>query len=225
MKQDRLFREMEGDAWFKRNRDQITSAGWPDYPAALVEMIENRDRIKTVIELGCANGFRLEAIRHKTPCERLVGVDCSIDALEDGRSRYPAVEFHRGMLTELPVEESFDLVIVNLVLCWISRESLARAVAEIDRVTADGGFLIIGDHFPDHPQRRRYHHNLAEEIYTYKQDYGKIFEALGTYRELARITYNHDSPGSGIQVTDSSKRGVCMLLKKSLQGYYPEVQP
>jgi len=223
MNQDRIFEEIEGNAWFKRNKDVITNAKTPDFPSYLVEMIEDKSSIETVLELGCSNGFRLDYLRRSNCGSRFVGVDCSIEALEDGRNRYPKVEFYKGLLTDLPFESQFDLVIINLVLCWVSRDTLARSIAEIDRVIKDGGFLVIGDHFSDYPQRRRYHHNLEEEIYTYKLNYGNIFEALGTYKELARITYNHDQPKRCVQVAESSKRAVCMLLKKSLHDYYPEV--
>jgi len=223
MTQDKIFNELEGNAWFKRNKAAITDSNRSDYPALLVDLIEDKSNIKSVLELGCSNGFRLAKLKNSTTCSRFVGVDCSEEALDDGRRRYDDVEFYKGLLNDVPLDEEFDLVIVNFVLCWVSRKTLAKSIAEIDRVTKDGGFLIIGDHFPDNPQRRRYHHNLEEEIFTYKQNYGALFEALGFYKEIARITFNHDHPGKAIQIAESQKRAACMLLKKSLHAYYPVI--
>ncbi len=124
------------------------------------------------------------------------------------------------MLADLPLEERFDLVVVNFVLHWVDRSTLARSISEIDRVVTDGGHLILGDFLPDSPLRRSYRHRKDERVYTYKQDYARIFEALCTYKELARMTYDHDKPNLGIGSADSCSRGVCVLLGKSETRYY-----
>jgi hypothetical protein len=100
-------------------------------------------------------------------------------------------------------------------LHWVDRSTLARSVAEIDRITRDGGFLLFGDFLPDHAQRRRYLHYTATEMYTYKQDYAWIFEALGTYRQVARITFDHDHLRGGISIASSAVHGVCSLPRKT----------
>jgi len=220
MKQDEVFFAGEGDAWFHRN--QAALGKHVDWPSRMFDMLENKADIHDVIELGCANGWRLHGLA-KTIKGQLVGVDASKEAIRDGQSRFPHLQLHHGLLTNLPIESAFDLVIVNFVLHWIDRSTLATSLAEIDRVTRDGGFLILGDFLPDFPQRRPYHHRPEENVYTYKQDYACLFQTLGTYREVARITFNHDHPTPTIEAVSSAQRAACVVLKKSLQGYYHDV--
>lgn len=221
MSQDRIFLEEEGDAWFKRNRAALENEGSADWPLRVLDLLGDIEGLLDVAELGCANGYRLHRMPEKFPqARRFAGVDASITAIADGRARYPQLELVQGTLAEIPLQGQFGLVIVNFVLHWVDRETLARSVAEIDRLTRDGGTLILGDFLPDYPQRRRYHHYQHAEVFTYKQDYARIFEALGTYKELLRVSFNHDRPDTAACDTDS--RGACAALRKSLSGYYSE---
>ena len=96
-------------------------------------------------------------------------------------------------------------------------------MSEIDRLVRNQSYLVMGDFLPDYPQCRPYTHRPKEEIFTYKQDYARIFESYGTYREISRVTYNADDPTHTLVVADSNSRGVCSLLKKDIQGYYAKL--
>ncbi len=233
MTQDKVFLESEGDAWFSRNRNKLDQDGRIDWPAKLIVEIANGQReaayggrrpepIQSVLELGCATGWRLETIRQRLGC-RCVGVDASREAIEHGRRSYPDVEFHQGLLAEVPLIGSFDVVILQAVLHWVDRSSLAASIAEIDRLVRDGGYLSVGDFLPDFPQRRAYHHLPGQGVYTYKQDYAKIFEALGTYREIRRVTFDVNDARLPLAPSDSDHRKSCTILHKSLHGFYPEM--
>lgn len=219
--QDQRFLQGEGDAWFTRNAAACNNTERFDWPLELAARIGAEVPLETIAELGCANGWRLDRLS-RTKGRRWVGVDASRAAIADGSARFPQLQLHHGELAALPLSESFDLVIVNFVLHWIDRSSLARVAAEIDRVVADGGWLIVGDFLPDYPQRRVYHHLPGEGVYTYKQDYAGLFTRLGTYSESARVTYNHDHPTAGVSAIASHERAACVLLHKSLTGHYAE---
>lgn len=219
MDQDDVFFAEEGDAWFLRNRQHIEGASGADWPLRLIEQLEQRTAIRDVAELGCANGWRLHVLSRQFP-GRIVGVDASEEAIRAGQRDYPHLELRRGLLQRLPVEGEFDLVIVNFVLHWVDRRNLAASVAEVDRTVKDGGILLVGDFLPDSPHRRCYHHRPGEELYTFKQNYAQIFVALGTYRELSRVTYDHDRPERPSQSCSTDSRAVCVTLQKSLMGFY-----
>jgi len=226
MDQDRIFSDSEGNRWFQRNKTALDVQGHTDWPCYLIDLLGNKAGIRSILELGCSNGYRLHTLRDRLGNDcRCVGVDASQEAVRDGKERYPELELHQGTLSAVPLQGEFDLVIVNFVLHWVDRKALARSVAEIDRLTRDDGLLILGDFLPDHQQRRRYHHLPEDAVYTYKQDYAKIFASLGTYQEITKMTYNHDDKAAGyaIMPSSSSVRGHCSVLHKSLSGYYPEV--
>jgi SAM-dependent methyltransferase len=235
--QDEVFLASEGDAWFTRNRDKLEIEGKLDWPTTLIEeLAENRSggasgdevagssvpAIAAVLELGCATGWRLEGIRKRLNI-RCVGVDASRQAIEYGRSAYPDVEFHQGTLAAVPLDETFDVVILQAVLHWVDRSRLAASVAEIDRLVRDGGFLSVGDFLPDFQQRRTYHHLPEQEIYTYKQDYARIFESLGTYRAIRRVTFEVNDARLPLAASDPDNRKSCTILHKSLQGFYADM--
>lgn len=226
MVQDDVFLRDEGDAWFLRNRAALGEAAGRrhDWPLTLIARLDETQRtgIANVVELGCSNGWRLDLLRKTLP-RRMVGIDASAAAVADGMTRYPGLELQQGALAAVPLQEQFDLAIVSFVLHWVDRSNLARCIAEIDRVTRDGGLLVLADFLPDHPQRRVYHHRLPEErMYTYKQDYAKIFEAMGSYREIARTTFENGHKGDRITRATSGSRCVCTVLQKSLTGFYGE---
>ncbi len=220
MTQDKIFLKKEGDAWFLRNKEELGCAKY-DRPSRLAKSL-NKEKIKSIAELGCSNGWRLHYLGREFQVSRLVGVDASKKAITDGKKRYPELDLRQGLLHAVPLSEAFDLVIVNFVFHWVDRTTLARSVAEVDRVVNDGGYLIIGDFLPRVRQKRRYHHLPEKAVYTYKQDYARIFESLGIYKEIRRMIYNHDDPKARLGPYASSKQAVSTILKKSYAGYYRE---
>jgi SAM-dependent methyltransferase len=121
----------------------------------------------------------------------------------------------------IPLQELFDLIILNFVFNWIDRTNLLRSVAEIDRLLVDGGFLIIGDFFPSNLTKVRYHHLDDEKVYTYKQNYAGIFTASGLYHPVCLITADHSSKTLTAEVAESERIGI-WLLQKKLRDHYVE---
>lgn len=223
MNQDQIFFEREGNAWFRRNKAVLLKEEKIDWPIYLLDLLSNKNEIDAALDLGCANGWRLNKIREKFKNIQCVGIDSSLAAVEDGKKRYPALELYHGTLSQIFLKSAFDLVIVYFVLHWVDRGTLVKSISEIDRVTKDGGFLMLGDFLPDFPHRRKYHHLPQEEVYTYKQDYAKIFESFGIYKEIVRVTFNHEKFNLKVQPCNSASRAFCTILQKSLNGFYIEI--
>lgn len=224
--QDDLFLVGEADAWYRRNRKALECRDAVDWPCYLVERLADRGSVRSVGEFGCCTGFRLEMLKTLLPgATHFGGVDASAEAVAAGMEMYDGLDLRLGSLAAIPFDEPFDLVVVNFVLHWVDRATLSRSISEIDRLVTDGGFLVIGDFLPDYAQRRSYHHLPDEDVYTFKQDYGRTFEGLGIYRELARVTFNHDHAQSQLAYVPSDRRAFCGVLRKSLSDYYPVSQP
>jgi ubiquinone/menaquinone biosynthesis C-methylase UbiE len=135
--QDKIFMHFEGDRWFERNHSALIrfDAGG-DLPLRLIDLYELRPEF--VLEIGAANGFRLAAIHMRTGA-RVVAVEPSSKAILEGKASFPFVTFVRGVAHAIPLQERFDLVIVNFVFHWIDRANLFQSVAEVDRMVRDGG--------------------------------------------------------------------------------------
>ncbi len=218
--QDDIFAEFEGDRWFERNRPALQGfVPQKDLPLKLIEVYNLKPR--KVLEVGGANGFRLAAIHTVHSPDKLVVVEPSKEAIDDGQRRYPFIRFVPGLAFAMPLEETFDLIIVNFVFHWIGRDKLLRSIAEIDRLLEDKGFLIIGDFFPSNRVKVPYHHLPDQPVYTYKQDYAAPFLASGLYRMVCAWAGEHSSKALVADVSETERIGV-FLLQKTLTGGYLE---
>jgi len=219
--QDNIFLNGEGDRWFERNENKLGAPEMvaEDWPLILIAR-HGLCPQSVVTEVGCANGWRLDWIREVYGA-RCYGIDASRQAIEDGRQRFPSVDYLTiGAISDLRVwrdsiwcNHMADLVICHYVLHWIDRGSLLQSISEIDRILSPGGYLLLGDFLPDRPTKVRYHHRQDVELWTYKQDYAATFLATGGYVEVDRMIYDHDSHEQTKNIP-SHRRGVCSLLRK-----------
>jgi SAM-dependent methyltransferase len=217
--QDQIFVAVEGNNYFKRNKSAMERFDpEADFPLRLMELYHLRPR--SVLEVGAANGFGLAVIAERYSA-RVVAVELSMEAILDGRAKYPSVEFIPGEAGAIPLQEMFDLIIVNFVFHWIDRANLLRSVAEVDRLLVDGGFLIIGDFLPSNLIKVRYHHLAEQEVYTYKQNYAATFPASGLYHPLCLKSGDHSSQTLTEAVGEDKRIGV-WLLRKMLKEHYVE---
>ena len=175
-------------------------------------------RPRRALEIGAANGVRLAAIQERTGAA-VVAVEPSAQAILHGKANFPSVTFIRGTASSIALKNCFDLVILNFVFHWIDRATLLRSVAEIDRLVADGGVLLIGDFYPSNGLQRRYHHLQTEQVHTFKQNYAATFLASGLYHPVCLLTADHSSKRLEVEVAEDERIGV-WLLRKELRGHY-----
>ncbi len=213
MLQDNVFTRFEGDRWFERNRKALNSFDTAaDLPLKILELYDLRP--ERVLEIGAANGFRLAAIHARTGAV-VVAVEPSSEAILNGKASFPYVTFVRGTASFVPLRETFTLVIVNFVFHWIDRTSLLRAVAEIDRLVQDDGYLLIGDFQPSNQLQVRYHHLTDEQLFTYKQNYAATFLASGLYHPVALLTGHHVVKKPDAAVAEADRIGTWLLRKQT----------
>jgi len=218
--QEKTFVRHEADRYFRRMHDAMIDPGYRTLDPALFLIKKAGFKPKQVLEIGCSIGWRLDAL-HKLYNSQCLGIEPSREAIREGRKLYKNVEFRRGICKSLPIAQTktFDLVIVYYVLHWISRESLFKSLAEIDRVVADGGHLILADFLPNGPTKVPYHHLPDQEIFTFKLDYAQLFKDTGLYREKRRVVYNHRTWAHATRLPPEI-RGYCTVLQKSNGGFY-----
>lgn len=210
MTQDQAFLDGEADAWWLRNKDALASVRG-DMPLRLVEMYDLAP--VWALEIGCANGWRLDALRRDYGAKHCVGVDPSLVALEAGRTAFPALDLRHGTAASLPCAEGevYDLVVVYFVLHWVGRSQLLRSLAEIDRVTTGAGHIIIGDFLPNSPRKEPYKHRPG--LWTYTLDYSDILVETGMFTRVARLTFDHETRVLG-GIVPERQRCTCDLLRK-----------
>ena len=222
-RQDQIFSDFEGDRWLERNKPALERFDpETDFPLKLMNLYDLRPR--SILEVGAANGFRLAALS-KAHSTRLVALEPSGEAIVDGRTKFPSIEFVKGVAHAIPLEELFDLIIVNFVFHWIDRIHLLKSVSEIDRLLGNNGFLIIGDFFPVNFLKVQYHHLPRQNVYTYKQNYAAIFLASGLYHVVGALTGNHASNDFSSEVPEGERKVVCLLQKQTDDHYIEVTRP
>jgi len=87
--QDTIFEKQEADQWFLRNRDVlIKRKAENDLVFQEILKLSDLNEVKSVIELGSSNGYRLNFFKELSNCKKIVGMDASEQAVEDGIKRY-----------------------------------------------------------------------------------------------------------------------------------------
>ena len=167
MKQKYAFIEGEGDAWFDRNHQSLGL--YDPVTPVLDEMMLHPAR---VLEVGCANGWRLAKLRDKFRCE-VTGVEPSMKAGMAGAGL--RVPIYQMTASTLPVDpDSFDLIIYGFCLYLTDPDDWLTIAAEADRVLKVSGHIVIHDfndwiggapiskHYEHKPGLRSYHYDFAK---------------------------------------------------------------
>lgn len=219
--QDDIFFKKEADAWYARNESALTPETRRNSNDFVEKLIcKHHLHPKQVLDVGASNGWRLEAMRRTRPRAQYTGVEPSAKAITAGKKQFPKIELKRGVAAKLPVADtSFDLVLAVFMFHWVARDTLLQSVAEIDRVLADGGYLIVSDFLPRQPRKIPYQHRAG--VFTWKADYGALFEASGNYIPVERLytLTAHAHARITPRTRDGFRAGATLYKKKIGVGY------
>ena len=98
----------------------------------------------------------LNYLKKNERIDEAICVDASNDALDFGRQNYgDSIKFVHGTISNNKINDDpafqnfFDLIIIDDVFGWVSRETLFQSITTIDNALADVGFLFILDFFLD----------------------------------------------------------------------------
>lgn len=101
--------------------------------------------VERILDAGCGGGnFENLATLKKLP-GRITGVDIKNSVLQKLTKKFPQYHFLRASLLDLlPFKgEEFDTVVMFDVIEHLPRGSEVKVLGELNRVLAEGGFLVI----------------------------------------------------------------------------------
>ncbi len=203
MKQKNIFLKSEADAWFDRNKENLSRRNFED--DNIVRAISDISKSSSntmlkILEIGCGGGERLNYISNSINCS-VSGVDPSLDAVN--HCKLNNIDAIVGAADSLiHKDNTFDIVIFGFCLYLCDRGDLFRISTEADRVLKKEGWIIIQDFFAKSPIQNEYHHTSG--IKSYKMDYKTLFTWHPDYTCYQTKVYHHES-----QVfTDSSHEWV-----------------
>ena len=198
-KQSAVFLETEGAAWLRRN---LTKLADPANDPVIATMKASGIIPRIILEVGCANGWRLRQFQKTWPCI-VAGIDpgvLNVDPLWMDRGTADNLSMH--------LTGRFDTVVYGFCLYLCDREDLFKIVAEGDRVLKDGGHLIVYDFHADTPFARHYAHYAG--VHSYKMDYAKLWLSNPAYSVVRRERHGLDDDKTCVTI-----------MKKNLTAAWP----
>lgn len=203
-KQAQIFLSGEGAAWLERNEAKLPAKDDPVLDAIKAHLLHP----KKVLEIGCANGWRLIELEKQYKC-LCSGIDPGLT-----HSRITGkVALHRGVASNLQLfnHSAFDLVIYGFCLYLCDPEDYFRIVAEGDRVLADGGHLVIYDFNLDAlqlPHSRKYSHRAG--LFSRKMRFENLWKSHPAYMAISQHLIGKMDDLTSVTV-----------LKKNMAGAFP----
>jgi ubiquinone/menaquinone biosynthesis C-methylase UbiE len=111
--------------------------------AALLDMLDSLPAPRTALDLGCGTAQLTVDLAARFPGARVLGADLSQEMLAAGRKRGAMLDLVRANVYALPLATgAVDLVTNTISYHWYL--DYERALAEIARVIAPGGYFVVG---------------------------------------------------------------------------------
>lgn len=220
MNQKDVFLTGEGDAWFQRNSKKLAETdGVSDMVLNAIKFVE-LPGLSRVLEIGCADGTRLELLKSNFPDAGCFGIDPSEDAVRTGKEKYRH-NLQVGTADSLPFEKDFfNLILFGFSLYLCDRKDLFKIAYEADRCLCEGGYLILKDFYPPFPYRNAYVHR--DGVSSYKMDYSRMFKWNPAYTEIFRVISSHQ--GYIQRDVPDERIGVTILHKNDVYAYPHDIQ-
>lgn len=213
--QDEFFVNGEGDEYFKRHQNWLTSVN-KETDLVYSSLVSLDLKPNSILEIGCANGFRLNWLYEKFGCY-CMGIDPSSNAIKDGRKKYPEIIFEKATFDTLEnIAKKFDIIILGFFVYLIPREKLFKLAYLVDSHLENDGYITSFDFYSKIPIVNEYKHK--DDILSFKFDLPQMFSWNPQYVEIFRHVKNHDlSEFSGDQ---NESIAVTILRKNNIISSY-----
>lgn len=171
---------MEPDEYDRMDRVEETMWWYRALHARVIAALgrEPGDPALPVLDAGCGTGGLLRRLAAVFPDRRFAGVDVAEGAVRRARRKAPAAMLAVASITALPFPAaSFGAVVSCDVLCH-RRVDEAAALAELRRVLAPGGVLVLN--LPAHRWLHSAHDRRVHNARRYgRAELGRLLEGAG----------------------------------------------
>lgn len=189
MNQKDIFKQVEGDNWFKRNREKMEQERSDlFYLEPVLKYL--KDGMK-ILEIGCSTGVNLNYLRQQSQKKlNLYGIDPSRMAIQKGQELFLDFKLEVSTAEEFKMSlDSYDMVVLGFCLYVIDRKSLSEIVSKVERSLKPKGFVVIVDFDVKHPTENKNKH--FEGLMSYKMDYGLLFSAQPSLTLIEKYPWSH----------------------------------
>ncbi|MDC0875598.1 methyltransferase domain-containing protein [Candidatus Pelagibacter sp.] len=187
MKNIDIIKKKEGDNWFKRNF-KLYSQDIKDINITNLIKI-NSIEPKSILEIGCANGMKLNQYQDEFKSKINYGIDLSKKSINHGKKKYKKLKLLK--LSSLEIEKikiNFDLIICGSFLYLLDRELIFKQFDLIFKKLNKNGYLIIQGFDPlfKHTNKNIHSKNLK----SFKMSYDNFLEESGLFKMIYKKKNN-----------------------------------
>ena len=147
--------EWSTNDWIKKLKQQGEDSSTYRHKLYKKVGLENKRKI---LDVGCGTGAVTFDIAFSTK-GKVTGIDNDPEKLQEAEktlAKIPNIKLMKADVLELPFnDETFDLVVFNIVMMHVKPKNQPRAMAEMVRVTKKGGY-VLGSCEPDYGGRIEY---------------------------------------------------------------------
>ena len=225
--QEKVYLDLEANAFFLRNINKIDlrnkgiRSSKEDILSNILSYVGPSINGLDVLEVGCFIGDLLGKLKNDFQC-KVVGIEpsslaCQYSLKEFGlhlvNNTYDRTDYFSLRQSN---RHAFDIIVVDDVLSWMSREIILPVLASLDWLLKPGGIIYIRDFCPPVDFAFPNHHQPDSDVYNYKVSGGhkKFFICTGHY--LIAQEYIRSSQEFQVVTTsrpDSSIWSDAILLK------------
>ena len=160
MKNLNLLKSKEANEYFKRNCETQDSILYYN----IINLLKiSKIKPKNILEIGCANGSKLNIYQKQLKPSVSYGIDLSDKAINHGIKKYKKLKLlHLSSLNINKIKIKFDLIICGYFLDQLDRNEIFKQFDLIYKKLNKNGYLIIYDFDPlfRHTNNNIHHNNL-----------------------------------------------------------------
>ena len=217
MKNIKIIKKKAADQYFLRNIHLYNDDLFDQKIANLIKI--NNVKADKVLEIGCANGNKLNQYSKLLKSKKNYGVDLSKKAILNGKKKYKNLNLLNISSLEIDkIKLNFDLIICGFFLYHLDRELLFQQFDLISKKLNKKGFLLIVDFDPlfKHSNKDFNEKNLV----AYKMSYDNFLVESGLFEVIYKLKYKTSTNDK--RQFKSETVSMTLLRKIDFQNKYPE---
>jgi SAM-dependent methyltransferase len=217
MKNITKVKNKEADKWFLRNVNSYNDESPDDKIKNLIKV--NNVKAKKILEIGCANGFRLNQYSKLLKTKINYGVDLSKKAILSGKKKYKNLDLLNISSLEIDkIKSNFDLIICGFFLYQLDREHIFDQFNLIYKKLNKNGLLIINDFDPLFKHTNK--DTNTKNLMSYKMSYDIFLPESGLFELIYKLKYK--TLTNDLRKFKSDKVSLTLFRKINFQKQYPE---
>jgi len=217
MKNIKIVKNKEADKWFLRN---IRSYNNNSFDERIINLIKNNNlKADKILEIGCANGNKLNQYSKLLKSKKNYGIDLSKEAILNGKKKYKNLNLLNISSLEIDkIKFNFDLIICGFFLYHLDRELIFHQFNLIYKKLNKNGLLLIVDFDPLFKHSNRDFN--TKNLMSYKMSYDNFLVESGLFEVIYKFKYKTSTNDKSKFKSDTVS--LTLFRKINFQKKYPE---